>query len=237
MKWAYRARLWVGLRDRKWRVLWTPATLHPALTETPAIWNLRRTEAAGVAFVDRDGKSLPEDGPLQPYLADLSDRFGDVVAEGEPGLAVELTIQGSRPQLLKTFSAASGTKVRTTVDRAAQAAAEKAAALLGSGMSPGSGVACPNTTVTGQRTINNHDKLDLGATSLSNAFAHSCNTAFAKLGAERAGTGRLAGAAEAFGFGGPIGAGMERGRTRPRRTGPSWPRRPSGKAGWRPARW
>ncbi|WP_067478385.1 penicillin-binding transpeptidase domain-containing protein [Actinomadura hibisca] len=76
-----------------------------------------------------------------------------------------------------------------------------AAALLSGGTGAGGAVDCPATVVTAQRTINNHEGVSLGGTSLREAFAQSCNTTFARLTVEKSGAGALAAAAERFGFG------------------------------------
>ncbi len=76
-----------------------------------------------------------------------------------------------------------------------------AAAALAQGASPATRVDCPASVTIGGRTIRNHERADLGAVSLTTAFAQSCNTAFATLGA-RLPPGALEAAARQFGFGG-----------------------------------
>lgn len=250
--WRYRATLRIGVHDRRWRVLWSPATLHPAL-KGPATWKLSQVDAPGATFTTRDGQTMDEQGLLQPYVTALSERFGGV-AEGATGWAVDKTEGGRPAERLTVLGGGGEKKVRTTIDRRLQAAAEKAvaggggaaivavrpstgevlaiadrlggrgaflgvyppgstfkvitaAAMLSGGMGPGSAVPCPGSVVTAQRTINNHDGVALGGTSLQNAFAHSCNTTFAQYGVERLGGDRLAAAARAFGFDGPIAPG------------------------------
>lgn len=61
-------------------------------------------------------------------------------------------------------------------------------------------VACPARSVVGGLAVTNSDDRDLGTVTLGEAFAASCNTTFAELGAEL-GADALAGAAERFGFG------------------------------------
>jgi hypothetical protein len=250
--WTYRSTLRMGLVDRRWKVLWSPATLHPDL-RGPAVWKLADTEAAPPAFLDRDGRPLPGDGPLQSYIAAMAERFEDPAGDTR-GWAVELVEPGAGPRRLAVLGTRSADKIRTTLDRGLQSAAEKAvsgrtaaivavrastgeilavadglggrnaflgnyppgstfkvvtaAALLADGMSPGSGVDCPGSVVTAQRTIRNSEDLALGGTSLRDAFAHSCNTTFARLAVERLRADGLAASAEAFGFGGPITPGI-----------------------------
>ena len=75
-----------------------------------------------------------------------------------------------------------------------------ATALQLAGFEPGSVVSCPAEIVVGGGTIHNAGGVSLGRTTLLEAFAHSCNTTFAPLGAEL-GTADLVAAAELFGFG------------------------------------
>jgi Penicillin binding protein transpeptidase domain/NTF2-like N-terminal transpeptidase domain len=74
------------------------------------------------------------------------------------------------------------------------------AALLEHGTSPATPVACPAVTVAAQRTIHNDGDFALGEVPLTQAFAESCNTTFARLGVA-AGARRLSDAAASFGFG------------------------------------
>lgn len=83
-----------------------------------------------------------------------------------------------------------------------------AAALLAKGgLSPSSAADCPAVVVTAQRTIRNHEGSAVGGASLSDAFAQSCNTTFAKLAVDRLGPGGLADAATSYGFGAPVSTG------------------------------
>lgn len=253
--WAYRSTLRLGVAGRRWRVLWSPSTLYPGLRGA-GMWKLTRIEAPGATFVARDGKPLPEDGPLQPYVAGLGEQFGES-DDPEPGWAIELQQGTGKAQRLKVIGGHSGKKIRTTLDRRLQAAAENAlkaggrsgavivavrpstgeilaiadtvgessaflglyppgstfkvvtaGALLSDGMSPGAGADCPDTVVTAQRTIRNHEGIALGGTSLRDAFAQSCNTTFARLGVERLRAVKLTAAAKTFGFDGPINPGI-----------------------------
>ena len=75
-----------------------------------------------------------------------------------------------------------------------------AEALLAGGAGPDDEVACPGSTVVGGLQVPNAGGKDLGTTTLHTAFAESCNTSFATLGAAL-GAQALAEAAERFGFG------------------------------------
>lgn len=75
-----------------------------------------------------------------------------------------------------------------------------AATLVEAGLRPDHDVDCPAETTVGGLRIRNADELDLGGTTLEEAFAWSCNTTFATLGADLDGTALEAGASS-FGFG------------------------------------
>lgn len=61
-------------------------------------------------------------------------------------------------------------------------------------------VACPATTIVGERVVPNDHLFDLGTVPLHTAFARSCNTTFAQLAA-RLGAGGLTDAADQMGIG------------------------------------
>ncbi|MEV5408038.1 penicillin-binding transpeptidase domain-containing protein [Thermopolyspora sp. NPDC052614] len=77
-----------------------------------------------------------------------------------------------------------------------------AAALLRSGLTPESPVACPGKyTIPGGRTFSNADGADRGTVSFARAFALSCNTTFVQQAHDRLRDDRLrAEAADRFGF-------------------------------------
>jgi Penicillin binding protein transpeptidase domain/NTF2-like N-terminal transpeptidase domain len=122
-RWSFHATLRLARRHGAWRVIWSPATLHPALADGGR-WLLSRVDAVPATPVAADGRPLPEDSSVQPYLADLGDPPGE--DGGEPGWAVEIQNPGSRPQRLKVLGGHDADPLRTTIDRRAQAAAEKA---------------------------------------------------------------------------------------------------------------
>ncbi len=75
-----------------------------------------------------------------------------------------------------------------------------AAAIAGAGLTPDSPVACPARTVIGGRPVPNAGDFDLGTVPLRTAFARSCNTTFAEVGARLA-PGALPEQALRFGLG------------------------------------
>ncbi|MDL4815636.1 penicillin-binding transpeptidase domain-containing protein [Actinomadura opuntiae] len=83
-----------------------------------------------------------------------------------------------------------------------------AAALVAGGMSPSTKVPCPATTTVGGRSFHNYKHEDFGTVALREAFAHSCNTTFARLAVDKLGEKRLAQVASQFGFNAPVIAGL-----------------------------
>ncbi len=75
-----------------------------------------------------------------------------------------------------------------------------AEALLATGVVPDDEVSCPATTVVGGLSVPNAGGRALGVTTVERAFAASCNTTFAALGAGL-GDEAMAAAAQRFGFG------------------------------------
>ncbi|MFF0523900.1 penicillin-binding transpeptidase domain-containing protein [Actinomadura nitritigenes] len=245
-EWSFEAVLRLGRVDGRWRVLWTPATLYPGL-KGRGTWSLAQVRLPAVTLVARDGKALPDTGLLAPYLAELVD---DLTPEGydEARWVIEMRDGDGPPQRVKVLGGAPGRKIRTTLDRRWQTAAEKAVrsvpkaaaivalrpstgevlavadalgglgafaglyppgstfkvvtagGLIADGAGPGTPADCPASVVTAQRTIRNDEGHELGRTTLSGAFAASCNTTFARLGVESLGAGKLAASARRFGF-------------------------------------
>lgn len=83
-----------------------------------------------------------------------------------------------------------------------------AATLVSGGMTASSAADCPDTVVTGQRTIRNHDGVKLGKTTLGQAFAQSCNTTFSQLAVDKLAPDRLREVAGLFGFNGHLAPGV-----------------------------
>lgn len=121
--WWFRSVLRLGRVNGRWRVLWTPSTLYPGL-KGAGEWALRQVRVPAVTPVARDGKPLPEDGPLAPYLAGIV-QWLDLDAD-QAVWTIQLRDGGGPPQRVKLLDAEKGRKVRTTLDRRLQAAAEEA---------------------------------------------------------------------------------------------------------------
>ena len=121
--WSFHATLRLGRRHGHWQVRWSPATLHPSLVAGGQL-EMTRLDAASSVPVASDGRPLPADSTVQPYLADLGDGYG--AGGGEPGWAVQVSNPGRSTQRLKVFGGRGGKEVRTTLDRRLQAAADQA---------------------------------------------------------------------------------------------------------------
>ncbi|WP_433336645.1 penicillin-binding transpeptidase domain-containing protein [Spirillospora sp. CA-294931] len=83
-----------------------------------------------------------------------------------------------------------------------------AAALVAGGLDASSRVPCPATTNVGGREFKNYKREDFGTIPFREAFAHSCNTTFARLAVDRLGVKRLTEVAAQFGFNAPVVAGL-----------------------------
>src|SRR6266511_2854472 len=136
---------------------------------------------------------------------------------GTPTAEVSVVDAGGRPvSSLAKVDGRPGTPVKTTLDRAVQAAAEQAlatvpnngaivkiitatAVLDGGVAGPSQMLPCPGTVTLGGRVVHNEDSFSLGSVSLRTAFAHSCNTTFA--GSLPQPAGEVEAAADAIGQG------------------------------------
>ncbi|RFS85425.1 hypothetical protein D0T12_10330 [Actinomadura spongiicola] len=121
--WSFTSELRLGRREGRWRVLWSPATLYPGL-RGDGQWAMRQVNVPALSLTARDGRPLPDDGTLAPYIAGIASRLD--AAEEQTAWAVELRDDGGRPQRVKLFGVEKGRKIETTLDRRVQAAAEKA---------------------------------------------------------------------------------------------------------------
>ncbi|XRQ11458.1 penicillin-binding transpeptidase domain-containing protein [Actinomadura welshii] len=83
-----------------------------------------------------------------------------------------------------------------------------AAAIVADGTGVNASVGCPATTTVGGRSFHNYQHEDFGKVPFREAFAHSCNTTFARFAVDDLGEKRLAEVAGQFGFNVPIIAGL-----------------------------
>ncbi|WP_308259416.1 penicillin-binding transpeptidase domain-containing protein [Pseudonocardia sp. H11422] len=139
--------------------------------------------------MDRALQAAAEDAveslPQQAVLVAVQPSTGDLLAAAQNGpadAAGPLAFTGR-------FPPGSTFKIVTAV-----------AAVEEDGLVAGSPVPCPGTTVIGGRLVPNFDRFDLGTVPFGRAFARSCNTTFAQLGAQL-GPDALPGAALQLGLG------------------------------------
>ena len=145
-----------------------------------------------------------------PTLTTTVDRGVQVAAEhavdAVPNPAMIVAVQSSTGEILGVAqnSAADAQGALSLTGRFPPGSTFKvvtaSAALQSKQVTPNSPVACPATTIVGERVVPNDHLLDLGTVPLHTAFANSCNTTFAQLAA-RLGTGALTDAAHQMGIG------------------------------------
>jgi cell division protein FtsI/penicillin-binding protein 2 len=119
--WAFASTLRLALRDGRWKVLWAPETLHPALKDGGRL-QLKEVSASGTALVTRSGTRFPRDNGAEDYLGGLN---ADVGTTGI-GYAVEAATSDGKTEELVVFPPPDAKKVKTTFSRPIQAAAARA---------------------------------------------------------------------------------------------------------------
>ncbi|WP_079320315.1 penicillin-binding transpeptidase domain-containing protein [Microbispora sp. GKU 823] len=124
--WRFDSSLHLAVRDLTWKVVWTPAVLHP---EIQPGGSLVRTEpdAGPLRPVTRGGREFPQNSGAEAYLDNLMNQGVAPTA----GVAVGWALQIDNPGLpAKTVLSYKPEKrpvgVRTTIDYAVQAAAARA---------------------------------------------------------------------------------------------------------------
>jgi Penicillin binding protein transpeptidase domain/NTF2-like N-terminal transpeptidase domain len=139
--------------------------------------------------LDRAVQTAAEDAvepvPQQAMLVAVAPSTGDLVAVAQNGPADA----AGAPALAGRYPPGSTFKIATAT-----------AAVAEQQLTVDSPVACPGSTLIGGRPVPNADRFDLGTVPLRTAFARSCNTTFAQLGA-RLGPDSLPAAALRLGLG------------------------------------
>lgn len=110
---------------------------------------------------------------------------GEILAVAQSKLADE----DGNPTLMGMYPPGSTFKIITA-----------SAGMAHQGLTPGSTVPCPGTMEVGPRIVTNYNSFSRGNTSLTDAFAQSCNTTFADVSA-RLQPGQLQDMAKSFGLG------------------------------------
>jgi cell division protein FtsI/penicillin-binding protein 2 len=144
-----------------------------------------------------------EGRPLRTTLDPRTQRAGERALAGVGKPAALVAMRPSSGELLAVVNAPA-TYDRALLGRYPPGSTFKvvtAAALLDGGLRPSDQVGCPKEADVGGRTFGNFEDEVLGRIPFSSAFAHSCNTAFVRLAAQRLDGERLGEAAGRFGFG------------------------------------
>ncbi|MEV7008041.1 penicillin-binding transpeptidase domain-containing protein [Streptosporangium sp. NPDC051022] len=120
-EWPFASTLRLALRDGRWKVLWRPDTLHPALVNGGRI-ELKEVPAPPAEPVTDSGEPFPRDSGAESYFG----AFGAGAKESESGYALEAIQADGRTRELVAFKPPHARKVPTTVSRSVQAAAARA---------------------------------------------------------------------------------------------------------------
>ncbi|MFI6919865.1 penicillin-binding transpeptidase domain-containing protein [Nonomuraea spiralis] len=118
--WPFDSLLRLGVRDRAWRVLWTPETLHPLLKDGGTL-ELEEVEASAAELVTSEGDKIPNDSYADAYLNPLKPEF----AAANHGLELVSKSPGQPDKALLTRLPKANVE-RTTLSRQVQAAAARA---------------------------------------------------------------------------------------------------------------
>ncbi|WP_211370222.1 penicillin-binding transpeptidase domain-containing protein [Nonomuraea turkmeniaca] len=118
--WPFDSTLRLAVRDRVWKVLWAPETLHPLLKDGGRL-ELSEIDMAAAELVTRERLPIPNDSYAEAYLEPLKPEF----AEANQGWELVLKAPGQpdRPLLSKQPEA---NVEPTTLSRPVQAAAARA---------------------------------------------------------------------------------------------------------------
>ncbi|GAA3072479.1 penicillin-binding transpeptidase domain-containing protein [Streptosporangium carneum] len=113
-RWSFSSALRLALRGGRWKVLWTPQTLHPSLRDGVSL-RLRESRVRRPATLTLEGLPFPRDSRADEYFGGLD------------GTTVELAVQevpSGRVLLASPSRRTAGT--RTTISQPVQAAAARA---------------------------------------------------------------------------------------------------------------
>jgi membrane peptidoglycan carboxypeptidase len=120
--WPFSATLRLAVREREWKVLWTPETLHPLLGNGGTL-DLTELDAPSAELVTAEGDKMPNNSYAEAYLDRLKPEFEEEEESG--GVALISRIPGRAQQRLLT-TVPKPSAQRTTLSRPVQAAAARA---------------------------------------------------------------------------------------------------------------
>ncbi|MEV4471121.1 penicillin-binding transpeptidase domain-containing protein [Nonomuraea salmonea] len=119
-EWPFDGVLRMAVRDRAWKVLWTPETLHPLLKDGGTL-ELTEIDASPAELVTSEGDKIPVDSYAEAYLEPLRPEF----EQANHGWALVAKAPGRPDQRLLTRKPEAEVE-RTTLSRPVQAAAARA---------------------------------------------------------------------------------------------------------------
>ncbi|MFC5824344.1 penicillin-binding transpeptidase domain-containing protein [Nonomuraea insulae] len=117
--WPFGSTLRLAVRDRAWKVLWTPETLHPLLKGGGKL-ELGEIDAAVAELVTSEGDKIPNDSYADAYLDPLRPEF----EQANHGWALLSKVPGQPDKQLMTRLPEAKVE-RTTLSRSVQAAAAR----------------------------------------------------------------------------------------------------------------
>ncbi|MEV4169969.1 penicillin-binding transpeptidase domain-containing protein [Nonomuraea sp. NPDC049709] len=118
--WPFDSTLRLGVRDRAWKVLWAPETLHPLLKDGGTL-ELAEIDASAAELVTSEGDKIPNDSYADAYLDPLKPEF----EQANHGWALVSKVPGQPDRQLMTRAPEANVE-RTTLSRSVQAAAARA---------------------------------------------------------------------------------------------------------------
>ncbi|TYB67678.1 hypothetical protein FXF51_12885 [Nonomuraea sp. PA05] len=118
--WPFDSVLRMAVRDRAWKVLWAPETLHPLLKDGGTL-ALEEVETSAAELVTSEGDNIPNDSYADAYLEPLKPEFEQV----NYGWTLVSKLPG-RPATTLLRRDPEAKVERTTLSRSVQAAAARA---------------------------------------------------------------------------------------------------------------
>lgn len=152
-------------------------------------WSVVRVDAQGRELERLTGRQVGEREPLTSTVSLAVQDAAQAAVDGAGAPALLVALQPSTGDLLAVAqNAMAGAAPDSLTGLYAPGSTFKiatATAVLEHGAAtPDTVLPCPGTARIGTRTIPNDDRFDLGDVPLHTAFAHSCNTTFARLAAD-----------------------------------------------------
>ncbi|MEO3873901.1 penicillin-binding transpeptidase domain-containing protein [Nonomuraea sp. B12E4] len=118
--WPFDGTLRLGVRDRAWKVLWAPETLHPLLKDGGTL-ELDQIDVTAAELLTTEGDKIPNDSYADAYLDELEPEF----EQARSGWELVSKVPGQPARRLMTRRPEANVE-RTTLSRSVQAAAARA---------------------------------------------------------------------------------------------------------------